>query len=125
MSWEILLKKKGYEKRRPYIPKEKNIRNPFKGQIRSTKNPKERKKIKQSMKTCPKFPNKITYQSKREAEREAKIQSKQSRKQIYVYQCPHKVTYTSMGHTGTSKKKKKTETVVHYHLSKQPPRDKK
>ena len=27
MSWEILLKKKGYEKRRPYIPKEKNIRN--------------------------------------------------------------------------------------------------
>lgn len=125
MSWEILLKKKGYRKRRPYIPNEKNIRNPFKGQIRTTKELDEKRKIKQTMKTCPKFPNKIVYPSKREAEREAKIQSKHSGHQIYVYQCPHKVTYTSMGHTGTSKKKKKTGTVVHYHLSKQPPRDKK
>ena len=119
MSWEILLKKKGYEKRRPYIPKEKNIRNPFKGQIRTTKNPKERKKIKQSMKTCPKFPNKITYQSKREAEREAKIQSKHSGMPIYVYQCSHrKKSYKT-------KAGKRREAAFHYHLTKQPPRDKK
>mgnify|MGYP003153372604 CR=1 FL=1 len=118
MSWEILLKKKKPRKAPP-IPKDKNIRNPFKGPIRTTKNPHERRRIKQSMKNCPKFPNKITYQSKREAEREAEIQSKHSGMPIYVYQCSHrKKSYKT-------KAGKKREAAFHYHLTKQPPRDKK